>query len=103
MKKTFMFGIAAFMVLIFSASEGFAQFNSPYLWNNNALVNRALIYAKTSGAKSKRKSGKKAVAKTGKSRKKVIHRRSRRVSVLENMVEPTYIIVSDSPKRTEIA
>ena len=54
-----------------------AQLNTPYIWNNNALFNRALAYSRARRAGNR----KKAVRKKAVRRKAV--RRARRVSSLD--------------------
>lgn len=77
MKKYFaMFLIfaGAFVVLPTAAK---AQVYSPYIWNNNALMNRAMAYSRARRAYNR----KKAVRKKAVRRKAV--RRSRRVSSVD--------------------
>lgn len=102
----FLLGIFAVCLFFPKVSQAQITWNGP-VWDSTSYANNMIrdrIYARMRTrnlAAKRRNSVKKAVPK--KSGKKVVRRKSRRVSVLENMIEPTYIIVSDSPKRIEIA
>lgn len=75
MKKILFFGLM-FGILFILPGKVQAQFYSPYIYNNNALLNRALAHQRAKAAYN-RKVAKKRTSK------KVVRRKTRRVSILQ--------------------
>ena len=75
MKKVLFLGLL-FGLLVVIPGKIQAQFYSPYIYNNNALVNRALAHQRAKAAYNRKVSRKK-------SNRKVVRRKTRRVSMLQ--------------------
>lgn len=72
--KKILFGSLLLGLLFILPGRVQAQFYSPYIYNNNALVNRALAHQRAKAAYNRKVSRKKS--------KKVVRRKTRRVSML---------------------